>query len=123
VAAVSPLFSWDPGGQWRLDARFTRSRSTFPGVADATGDNSMLLRETWRGWRRVWLNVAYANGIESFEDLTAERVASLASTTVAGGVKVTMPSLTSVITTWEHQWRSNDSRLDRLTVLLVQGFR
>ena len=122
VLALSPLLSWDPGGRWRLDARYTRSRSSFPDTNETTGDNSELLRATWRGWRRVWLNVACASGIESFEDLTADRIGSLASQTLAGGVRMTTPSLTGVTATWEHQWRANGAPLDRVTVSFARWF-
>ena len=83
----------------------------------------MLLRETFRAWRRVDMTVTYAYGIESFEDLTADRIGNLGAHTIAATVQFRLPSLTSVATTWERQWRSNDTRLDRLTVLIVQGFR
>ena len=83
----------------------------------------MLLRETFRAWRRVDVTATYAYGIESFEDLTADRIGNLGANTIAATLQFRLPSLTSVATTWEHQWRSNDSRLDRLTVLVMQGFR
>ena len=83
----------------------------------------MLVRETFRGWRRVDMTVTYAYGIESFEDLTADRIGNLGANTIAATLQLRLPSLTSVATTWEHQWRSNDTRLDRLTVSIVQRFR
>jgi len=121
VAAVSSTFAWD-AGRWRLDSRYTYSRSRFDNTNEATGDHSVLLRETWRGWRRASLNAAYAHGIESFEDLTADRIALLGSTTVAVGARFNLPSLTMITTTWEHQWRSNATALDRFTVGIVQSF-
>jgi hypothetical protein len=107
---------------WRLDARYTYSRSSFDATGESSGDHSLLLRETWRGWRRVGVNVAYAYGIESFENLTADRLEVLGATTVAAGLRIRMPSLTSVATTWERQWRSNDTRVDRLTLSIEQSF-
>ena len=67
------------------------------------------------------MQAAYAYGIESFEDLTADRLGSLGTTTLAGGVRIDVPSLTRITTTWEHQWRSNDTRIDRVTVSVVQS--
>ena len=81
-----------------------------------------MLRETWRGWHRVWLQFSYAYGIESFEQLTADRVGSLGSTTLAGALKVVAPAF-DVVTTGEHQWRSNDTSIDRVTMSLVRFFR
>jgi hypothetical protein len=67
VLAGSPVLAWDTGGQWRLDARYTYSRTSFSATGERSGDHSILLRPTWRGWRRVALNAAYVYGIESFE--------------------------------------------------------
>ena len=120
VIAASPLLAWDTG-RWRLDARYTFSQSSFDATSESSGDHSVLLRETWRGWRRVDVNVAYAYGIESFEDLTADRLRNLGATTIAAGLRIRLPSLTFLTTTWEHQWRSNDTRLDRLTLSVVQA--
>jgi YaiO family outer membrane protein len=122
VTAVSPLLSWDAGGRWRFDTRYTYSQSRFDTTGESVGNHSLMLRETWRGWRRVWVTGVYAYGIESFEDLTVDRVSSLGATTVAAGLRFSMPSLTAINTTWEHQWRSNDSQVDRFTVSIVQAF-
>jgi hypothetical protein len=123
VAAASPLFAWDTGGRWRLDARYTYSRSRFAAAGQSSGDHSILLRQTVRGWRRVWLNGSYAYGIESFEQLTADRIGSLGTSTVNGGVKLLLPSLTAVNAGWEHQWRSDKTTVDRVTFSILQAFR
>jgi hypothetical protein len=122
VVAASPLMAWDPGGRWRLDARYTYSRSSFGATGETSGDHSVLLRETWRGWRRAAVNFAYAYGIESFEDLTADRLGALDATTLAAGLRISVPSLTVLTTTWEHQIRSNSTSSDRLTVSILQSF-
>ena len=123
VTAASPILAWDTGERWRLAARYTYSQSSFHTTGESSGDHSVLLRETFRGWRRVDMTATYAYGIESFEDLTADRIGNLGANTIAATLQLRLPSLTSVATTWEHQWRSNDTRLDRLTVSIVQGFR
>ena len=122
VVAASPTVAWDPGGRWRLDTRYTYSHSAFAATGRSSGDHSVQLRETWRGWRRVSLNAAYDYGIESFEDLTADRLRALGSNTMAGGVRIDTPSLAQVFATWEHQWRSNDTIMDRLTLSIVRSF-
>jgi len=122
VTALSATAAWDRGERWRLDTRYTYSRSRFDVTGDSEGDHSVVVRPTFRATRRVWLNGAYAYGIESFEDLTADRLRQLGSTTAAGGIRIGLRSLTVITTTWEHQWRSNDSRLDRVTLALVQYF-
>ena len=122
VVAASPLFAWDPGGRWRLDTRYTFSQVSFAATSEASGDHSVLVRETFRGWRRVAIHGSYAYGIESFEDLTVDRLRSLDATTLAAGMRISVPSNTLLNTTWEHQWRSNDTIVDRLTVSVTQFF-
>jgi hypothetical protein len=123
VTAVSPLLAWDTGERWRLATRYTYSWSSFNTTGESSGDHSVLLRETFRAWRRVDLTATYAYGIESFEDLTADRIGNLGANTVAATLQFRLRSLTTVATTFERQWRSNDTRLDRLTVLMAQWFR
>jgi Tfp pilus assembly protein PilF len=122
VAAGSSVLGWDRGERWRFDGRYTFSRSRFDSTGETAGDHSVLVRGTWRGWRRVWVHAAYAYGIESFEQLTADRLASLGTRTVATGLRIGTPSLTVITTTWEHQWRSDARVVDRVTLAIVQAF-
>ena len=50
--SVDPLATgaWDTGGRWRLDGRYTYSRSSFETSGKKAGDNSILLR----GLRYPW---------------------------------------------------------------------
>ena len=123
VRAASPVFAWTPVDAWRVDGRYTYSRTAFDETGESVGDHSVMLRTTWQGWRRIAALGTYAYGIESFEDLTADRIGSLGATTVAGGVRIDLPSLTRITTTWEHQWRSNSTTIDRLTVSVIQAIR
>jgi hypothetical protein len=121
VRAASPVFAWTPVDAWRVDGRYTYSRAAFDETGESVGDHSVMLRTTWQGWRRIAALGTYAYGIESFEDLTADRIGSLGATTVAGGVRIDLPSLTRITTTWQHQWRSNSTTIDRLTVSVIQA--
>jgi len=123
ASSFSPILAWDTGTRWRLAARYTYSLSSFHATGRTGGDHSALLRETFRVSRRVDTTLTYAYGIESFEDLTADRLADLGGHTVAATVRLRLPSLTTLAATWEHQWRANDTRLDRVTLLFVQRFR
>lgn len=122
VHSFSPILAWDTGTRWRLAARYTYSRSAFHTTAQTSGDHSALLRETFRLSHRWDTTLTYAYGIESFEDLTADRIANLGGHTVAASLRLRMPSLTTLAATWEHQWRSNDTTIERVTVLFVQRF-
>jgi hypothetical protein len=120
LTAVSPVFAWDRD-RWRADTRYTYSRSSFVATGESRGDHSVLLRSTRQQWRRVALQGAYAYGIESFEDLTADRVGALGTTTAAAGIRIDLKSITRITTTWEHQWRSNQTTIDRFTLSVIQA--
>jgi tetratricopeptide (TPR) repeat protein len=120
VLAGYPTFAWDPGGRWRFDSRYTYTQSSFDQTGQSRGDHSVMLRQTWRGWRRVAINAVYAYGVESFETLTADRLGSLGMNTVAAGLRIETPSLTTIAATWEHEIRSNQTRVDRLNLSIVQ---
>ena len=123
VVAFSPIVSVDRGGRFRLDARYTYSRSSFEATGETSGDHSVLMRPTWRARRRVALSATYAYGIESFEDLTADRLGALGATTFTAGMRISLRSLTVVNGAWEHQWRSNSTNVDRVLIGMVQSFR
>ena len=119
LLAVSPVLAWN-ADRWRMDARYTYSQSTFDATGESSGDHSVLLRGTRQQWRRIALQAAYAYGIESFETLTADRLAALGTTTLAPGIRIDLKSLTRISTVWEHQWRSDDTATDKFTVTLIQ---
>jgi cytochrome c-type biogenesis protein CcmH/NrfG len=119
LIAVSPVFAWDRD-RWRLDARYTLSRSAFDASVPSINANSVLVRETWQARRRVALLGSYAYGIESFDTLTADRLRLPGASTAAAGLRVDLTTLTRITATWEHQWRSDDTTLDRVTVSVVQ---
>jgi len=123
ITAFSPALAWHPDDRWRTDARYTYSRSMFHETGQSSGDHSVLLRETWQRWPRAAIQISYAYGIESFEDLTADRVGALGATTLSTGLRIDVPSLTRITGAWEHQWRTNGSGIDRLSVALVQFLR
>jgi hypothetical protein len=122
LTAVSPVLAWDRD-RWRVDTRYTYSRSAFDATSESRGDHSVLVRGTRQQWRRVALQGAYAYGIESFEDFTADRVGALGTTTLAAGTRIDLKSLSRITATWEHQWRSNETTIDRFTVSVTQVMR
>ena len=120
VSAASVLGAWQPNDRWRFDGRYTYSQSSFDQTGESSGDHSVMIRNTWQGLRRLALLGTYAYGIESFEDLTADRLGALGTSTLAAGVRLDVPSLTRINVTWEHQWRSNGTALDRFVIGVVQ---
>src|SRR5262245_61929350 len=61
LTALSPVFAWDRD-RWRVDARYTYSRSAFEATGQSSGNHSVMLRGTRQQWRRVALQGTYAYG-------------------------------------------------------------
>lgn len=120
LTALSPQFAWDRE-PWRVDARYTVSRSTFDPVARSNLDHSVVIRPTWQAWRRIALQGAFAYGIESFDELTVDRLFTLDKTTLGAAVRIDAPSLTRLTLAWEHQGRSNNRPVDRFTFTVIQA--
>jgi hypothetical protein len=79
-------------------------------------------RGTRRLVPRVWLNAGYAYGTDNFDTLSPDRVGDFRAHTASGGLRIDLPSLTSVYGIYEHQWRPNDIQMGRLNISIVQRF-
>jgi hypothetical protein len=76
----------------------------------------------WQASRRLSLSAAYARGHESFDILSIDRLGRFQADTLAGGARIDLRSLTSLGLGVEHQWRSGDRQLTRVTLDIVQHF-
>jgi hypothetical protein len=121
VGALSVLPAWD-GERWRLDGRYIYSLSRFESSGESSGEHSWMMRGTWRRWRRASLNLTYAHGIESFEQISSDDLGFLNMKTWAGGARVMLPSLTALSAGLEHESRSNNTTINRFTMSVVQAF-
>lgn len=123
VTALSPSLAWNASDSLRFDGRYTYSRSSLSGFSDSVSDHSGLLRSTWQARRRLAIQAGVAYGIESFADLTADRIASLGATTVALALRLDAPSVTRLTVAWELQRREDNSTFNRFTVSAGQSWR
>jgi hypothetical protein len=99
--------------------RYYRSQSRFVGAHLSAGNDSGAIMARWRQRRRLSWSGAYARGNESFDILSVDRLGRFQADTLAGGARIDLPSLTSIGLGVEHQWRSRNRRMWRLTVDLV----
>jgi tetratricopeptide (TPR) repeat protein len=119
---------WSPGLTWRVsddvsvEARLSLSRTRFRESASETWDRSVLLRTRWRVHHRLWLDGAVASGLESFETLASDRAGRVASRAAAGGLRLDLPSLSSVSVTVERQRRSTGAASLRVAAGFTQRF-
>ena len=121
VWIVAPSISIDLNDTVALAARYYRSESEFlpSGGAPAT----IPARSSAAGRRAPPVaRGPYARGNESFDILSVDRLGRFRADTVAGGARIDLRSLTSLGVGVEHQWRTGDRQLTRVTVDFVQHF-
>jgi YaiO family outer membrane protein len=122
VWIVAPSISVDLSDYVTIAARYYRSESEFLPSGQRAGNHSGAVMGRWQAAPRLSLSAAYARGNESFDILSIDRLGRFRADTVAGGVRIDLRSLMSVGLGVEHQWRSGDRRLTRVTVDIVQHF-
>ncbi|MBI3050236.1 MAG: tetratricopeptide repeat protein [Acidobacteria bacterium] len=128
MSVFSPAVSWLASERLELGLMYAiawREATTLP--ADEFG-HTVHVRGAYRLMRPMWVQVGYAAGIEDFEKLTSDRVQDFRANTVSGGLRIDMPifvlpTLTTFIANYEHQWRSRSNvNMGRVSVGLQQRF-
>jgi YaiO family outer membrane protein len=122
VWIIAPSIAVDVTDDVALAVRYYRSESEFLPSGQTAGNHSLALMGRWQTTRRIGLSGAYARGNESFDILSIDRLGRFRADTLAGGVRFDLASLTSLAVGVEHQWRTGDRQLTRLTFDLVQHF-
>ncbi len=122
VFVVAPSISVDLNDDVAVAARYYRSESEFLPLGRRASNDSGAIMGRWQARRRLSLSAAYAHGNESFDILSVDRLGRFRADTLAGGVRIDLPSLTSLGIGVEHQWRTGDRQLTRVTVDIVQHF-
>jgi hypothetical protein len=122
TTVFSPAVSWPVSERLIVGLRYAVSRTeTNPFLESQTG-HSAHARADYRMLRRTWLLAGYAAGVEDFENFSVDRIGDFRANTASGGIRVDLPTLTSVIGTYEHQWREGDVDMGRLTLGLQLRF-
>jgi YaiO family outer membrane protein len=122
VWIIAPSISIDVNDNVAIAARYYRSESEFLPLGQRAANDSGAIMARWQAARRLSLSGAYARGNESFDILSVDRLGRFRADTVAGGVRIDLRSLTSLGLGVEHQWRTGDRQLTRITIDLVQHF-
>ena len=122
TSLLSPAVSWFASERLSFGLRYATSWSESNTLRSGASGNSAHLRGSYRLYRRVWIDAGYAAGVEDFENFSVDRIGDFRANTVAGGVRIDLPTLTSVVGNYERQWRTGGVELGRVTVSLRQRF-
>ena len=119
---VSPAVSWMASDRVRMSLRYAGSHSVSSTFASAETGHSAHIRGEYRLRSRVWLHAGYAAGVEDFENFSIDRIGDFRANAVSGGARIDLPTLTSILAAYEHQWRSGSVNMGRVTLSLLQRF-
>ncbi len=123
TVVISPTVTWWPAERLSLGLRYALSLTDSPANSSGTEQGHALhLRSSIQVYRRLWADLAYAYGVEDFENLSVERVGDFRANTGSAGLRVDLPTLTSLKAMYEYQRRQDGPTLTRVTVLLAQRF-
>jgi tetratricopeptide (TPR) repeat protein len=79
------------------------------------------LRGAYRLFRRLSLQAAYAAGVDDFETFSVDRIGDFRTNTVSGGVRLDLSTLTTIVASYDRQWRPNID-MGRVNVGIQQRF-
>lgn len=119
---ISPAVSWVASDRIVVNLRYAGSRSVSNAFASAETGHSAHVRGEYRLRNRVWLHAGYAAGVEDFENFSVDRIGDFRANALSGGARIDLPTLTSILAGYEHQWRSGSVSMGRVTLSLQQRF-
>jgi tetratricopeptide (TPR) repeat protein len=119
---LAPAVAWMPTDRLELGVRYALSFTDIGTLVSRELGQSLHVQPAYRMARRVWLQGTYAAGVEDFENFSIDRIGDFRAQTVSGGIRIDLPSLTSIVARYERQWRQNDVTLGRATLSLLQRF-
>jgi len=119
---ISPAMEWMLTERMSVALRYALSFTDSSIVSEEAGQ-SFHVRPIYRINPRVWLQGAYAAGVEDFENFSIDRVGDFRAQTLSGGIRFNLPLLTAIVANYERQFeRSDDVNVGRVTLSLLQRF-
>lgn len=118
----SPAVTWAASDRLVFSARYAASSTEANTFASNQTGHSAHLRSDYRLRRRVWVHLGYAAGVEDFESFSIDRIGDFRANAASGGLRIDLPTLTSVLAGYEHQWRSRGVNMGRVRLALQQRF-
>ena len=122
TTVLSPAVGWLVSSRLLLDFRYAASWTETSVVSDVKAGHSAQLAGDYRLRRRVWLHLGYAAGVDNFDNFSIDMIGDFRANTIAAGVQIPLPTLTTIFVNYARQWRRDDVEMGRVTVSLQQQF-
>ena len=122
VTSLSPGLTYWATDRLSVGLRYAFSLTDTQGSEFTTNGHTTQVRGSYQVHPRVWLNLGFAAGIEDFENFSIDRTRRLPREYRLGWLRLDLPSLTSLVGTYEHQWRENEVKMQRFSFSFAQRF-
>jgi hypothetical protein len=123
MTVFSPAVTWTPTAYpVALAVRYASSWTDATTLVGQESGHSLHLNGAYRVYPRVWLQGSYAAGVEDFENLSIDRIGDFHANTVGGGLRLDLPTLSSLVASYERQWRGTSPDMSRVSLGFQQRF-
>jgi YaiO family outer membrane protein len=119
---LSPGVNWPVSGRVSLGFRYALSIADLGMNTPVTIGHTAHARGAYRLFDRLTLEAGYATGVEDFETFAVDRVGDLRADTVRAGLRLDLPTLTSLVAGYERQWRRGHVDMGRASLAIQQRF-
>lgn len=121
VLMLSPGVTVAPRPQWTVGLRYALTSTDFAtltGIQNHTFDVRVARELT----PRISARGGYVRGIENFDNFSIDRAGEFRANTATAALQILLPSLTSILGSYDYQWRPDNVRMGRASISLVQAF-
>ena len=121
VLMLSPGVTVAPTPRWTIGLRYALTSTdyaTVTGVRNNTFD-ARIARELTP---RIWARGGFVRGVDNFDNFTIDEAGEFHAKTASAALQILLPSLTSIVASYDYQWRQGDVRMGRARIALVQAF-
>jgi hypothetical protein len=121
VLMLSPGVTVAPTPRWTIGLRYALTSTdyaTVTGVRNNTFD-ARIARELTP---RIWARGGFVRGVDNFDNFTIDEAGEFHAKTVSAALQILLPSLTSIVGSYDYQWRRDDVRMGRARLAFVQAF-
>lgn len=122
VVVMSPGIEWPVSKQLSFAVRYALSITDSSLFDVAEMGSTLNLSSTYWLNPRVAFSLGYAHGVENFDNFSIDRVGAFDADTGSAGVRIELQTLTSLLAAYDHQRRSRDGEMRRLTLSIAQRF-
>ena len=119
---ISPAANWLPSDRVAINFRYAIAQTVSNAFASTGSGHSAHLRGEYRIRPRIGLHAGYAAGVDDFESFSIDRIGDFRANAISGGARLDLPTLTSILAGYQHQWRTRNVSVGRVTLSLQQAF-